>query len=314
MKTTTLISIILFLMLGGCTQDKAGWYGIIERERHSLSAPVGEQISEVLVREGARVSAGQLLLRLDDTSARARIAQREAELAELEALREELTQGPRRETIARAQAAVQGTQADAVDAEQKLQRAEQLLLSGAGTQAERDQLLAARDQALSRAEQAIQQLAELLNGTRPEQLSQVDARINAASARLAIEQKALQDLSVTSAHDAVVDSLPWQRGDRVAQGTPLVSLLIDQHAYIRVYVPADARARISLGEQLLVKTDSDIAGFAATIRHIRAQPAFTPFYALNERDRARLMYLTELSLPADQSDLLTGMTVEVRLP
>ncbi|MDP2283745.1 MAG: HlyD family efflux transporter periplasmic adaptor subunit [Pseudohongiella sp.] len=305
---------LLLVTLSACEQETTGWYGLIERERHSLSAPVGELISEVLVREGDHVSAGQLLLRLDDQGVQARIAQREAEMAELKALRIELIQGPRNEAIARAESAVQGAQADVLDAKQKLQRADQLVRSGAGTQAELDQFLAAKDQATARLEQARQQLAELKNGTRPEQLLQIEARIAAAQARLTLEQKALQDLSLISAHDAVVDSLPWQPGDRVAQGAPLVSLLIDQQAYVRVYVPADARERLTPGAQLMVQPDSGIPAFSASIRYIRAQPAFTPFYALNERDRARLMYLTELELPASQSGLPTGMTVEVSLP
>ncbi|MDO8910171.1 MAG: HlyD family efflux transporter periplasmic adaptor subunit [Pseudohongiella sp.] len=315
MKITRLTLVVLMLLtLSACEQENSGWYGIVERERHSLSAPVSELITDVLVREGDQVRAGQVLLRLDDSSVQARITQREAELAELHAVREELTQGPRGEAIARAESAVQGAQADVLDAEQRLQRAQQLVRSGAGTQAEADQTLSVRDQAVARVEQARQQLAELRNGTRPEQLLQIDARIAAAAARLALEQKALQDLSLVSAHDAVVDSLPWQLGDRVAQGAPLISLLIDQQAYVRVYVPADARDRLTPGTQLMVQPDSDIPAFPANIRYIRAQPAFTPFYALNERDRARLMYLTELSLPEQQSGLPTGMTVEVRLP
>nr|MCH1932138.1 hemolysin D [Shewanella shenzhenensis] len=48
-------------------------------------------------------------------------------------------------------------------------------------------------------------------------------------------------------------------------------------------------------------------------RHIRSQPAFTPFYALNERDRARLMYLTDIDLPSDLN-LPAGVAVEVHLP
>lgn len=313
-KTHLFFVALLLLTLSACQPENSGWYGVVERERHSLSAPVGELISEVLVREGDHVSAGQLLLRLDDQSASARIAQREAELAELDALRAELIQGPRDEAIARAEAAIQGARADVLDAGQKLQRAEQLVRSGAGTQAELDQLLAARDQAVSREAQAQQQLAELRNGTRPEQLAQIEARIAAASARLALEHKARQDLSLISAHNAVVDSLPWQSGDRVVQGTSLVSMLVDDQAYIRVYVPADARDQLSAGEQLMVQPDTDMPAFLATIRHIRPQPAFTPFYALNERDRARLMYLTELTLPDSHTDLPTGMTVEVMLP
>ncbi len=315
MKNTRVAFITLLLVaLSACEQETTGWYGIVERERHSLSAPVSELISEVLVHEGDHVTAGQVLLRLNDSGVLARITQREAELAELFAVREELTQGPRREAIARAESAVQGAQADVLDAEQKWQRGEQLVRSGAGTQAELDQFLAAKDQAAARVEQAKQQLSELRNGTRPEQLMQIEARIAAAQGRLSLEQKALQDLSLISAHDAVVDSLPWQPGDRVTQGAALVSLLIDQQAYVRVYVPADARDQLALGAPLMVKPDSDTPAFSASIRYIRAQPAFTPFYALNERDRARLMYLTELALPDSQSGLHTGMTVEVSLP
>lgn len=316
MKQNTRLSsaVLLLLALNACTENDTGWYGIVERERHSLSAPIGELISEVLVQEGEHVTAGQLLLRLDDRAVQSRILQREAELAELQALREELQQGPRTEAIARADAAVQGAQADLLDTEQKLQRAEQLVRTGASSQAEVDQLLAARDQALARIEQIRQQLAELRNGTRPEQLAQIDARIAAAQARLTLEHKALQDLTLISAHDAVVDSLPWQTGDRVAQGTALISLLIDADAYVRVYVPADAYAQLSQGAQLRVQPDAELPEFMASIRHIRAQPAFTPFYALNERDRARLMYLTELTLPDTQADLPSGMTVEVMLP
>lgn len=308
-----IVSLVL-ASLSACEQDPTGWYGVIERDRHTLSAPVGELISDIPVREGDQVTAGQLILQLDNSTVNARISQREAELDELRALREELINGPRSEAIARAQSAQQGALADALDAEQRLQRADQLLRSGAGTQSDLDQRLAARDQALSRSEQARQQLAELIRGTRPEQLNQVDARISAAEARVLQEKEALKDLSLVSAYDAVVDSLPWRVGDRVAQGAALASLLINEHAFIRVYVPADAYDQVAVGRQLLVQADADMPAFLATIRHVRPQPAFTPFYALNERDRARLMYLTEVSLPDSHADLPTGMTVEVMLP
>lgn len=312
--TRSIIVSLVITSLSACEQDSTGWYGVIERDRHTLSAPVGELISDIRVQEGDQVTAGQLIIQLDDSTVNARIHQREAELAEILALREELIQGPRSEAIARAESVVQGAQADMLDAEQRLERAEQLLRSGAGTQSELDQRLAARDQALARIEQARQQLAELKSGTRPEQLNQVDARLAAATARLLQEQKALTDLSLFSAYDAVVDSLPWRRGDRVSQGSALASLLINQHAFIRVYVPADAYDKVKVGGQLLVQPDAEIPAFLATIRHIRSQPAFTPFYALNERDRVRLMYLTELTLPDSHADLPTGMTVEVMLP
>ncbi len=310
--TTTLVTTLL--MLTACQEEVTGWYGTVERERHTLTAPASELITAVMVREGDTVQTGQLLLTLDTTSVQARIAQRQAELADVQALQQELIQGPRMESLALAEATIRGAEAALLEAQQRLDRVEQLLQTGAATQSDRDQALAARALARSALEKATQTLTELRNGTRSEQLQQVEARVAAAQARLAIDEKALADLSLFSAHDAVVDSLPWQQGDRVAQGTQLISLQIDDEAFVRVYVPADVRDRLSTGQQLSIQPDTDMPAFLGTIRHIRPQPAFTPYYALNERDRARLMYLTEISLPASHADLPSGMTVEVSLP
>ncbi len=313
MKTRYLMMAIL-LVLTACQQEVTGWYGTVERERHTLTAPASELIKDVLVREGDQVKAGQLLLTLDTTSVQARISQRQAELAEVQAMQQELIRGPRMESLALAEASIRGADAALLETQQRLDRIEQLLQAGATTQSDRDQALAARDLAQAALEQATQTLTELRNGTRFEQLQQVEARVAAAQARLANDEKALADLSLFSAHDAVVDSLPWQPGDRVAQGTQLISLLIDAEAFVRVYVPADARDLLSTGQQLNIQPDAEMPAFLGTIRHIRPQPAFTPYYALNERDRARLMYLTEISLPASHADLPSGMTVEVSLP
>ncbi|MBU2039018.1 MAG: hypothetical protein KKH95_07725, partial [Gammaproteobacteria bacterium] len=49
-------------------------------------------------------------------------------------------------------------------------------------------------------------------------------------------------------------------------------------------------------------------------RNVRAQPAYTPYFALNERDRARLMHLTEIVLNDMPAGLASGLAVEVLLP
>lgn len=305
-------AMLLLIWLTACQPEPVGWYGVVERDVHTLTAPVSEQIVEVLVREGDSVTAGQTLLQLDNTLARARITQREAELAEAHAVLAELEQGPRAENIARARAAVTGAEASVLDTEQRLQRVQALISSGAATAADLDQLIAARDLAAAQRQQARQQLLELENGTRDEQLRQARARVDAAQARLQMEQKALADLTLISAHDGVINHLPWQTGDRIMQGQVLVSILIQDPAYVRVYLPADARAALAVGDSLRVLPDQ-LPAVEATVRHIHSQPAYTPYYALNERDRTRLMYLTELALP-ESAALPVGISVEVVQP
>ena len=54
--------------------------------------------------------------------------------------------------------------------------------------------------------------------------------------------------------------------------------------------------------------------FDGTVRWISADPAFTPYYALNARDRARLMYLAQVELPDSAASLPNGVPAQVELP
>jgi HlyD family secretion protein len=46
------------------------------------------------------------------------------------------------------------------------------------------------------------------------------------------------------------------------------------------------------------------------VRKVLADPAFTPFFALTERDRGRLTYLAEIDLPDASQDLPAGVPLE----
>lgn len=304
----------LAALLAGCSEETPRVFGTVERDRLTLTAPVGELVSSVNVSQGQRVMAGQVLLTLDPTAARARVALREAELARAQALLTELETGAREETLARARAILAGATAAVTEALQRFERTEQLVKTQVLTRADLDGARAARDTALARQAEARQSLLELENGTRSEQLAQARAGLDVARAALALEHKALADLTLSVAQDAVVDILPWRVGDRVAAGTQLIGLLATDKPHVRAYLPATWLKRVNIGTRVLLHPDGAGQPIAGVVRHIRSQPAFTPFYALNERDRARLMYLTEIDIGPEGAELPTGMALEVELP
>lgn len=76
-----------------------------------LSFALAGRMAEIAVREGDTVSAGQLLVRLDDAQARAAVAEAEAALATAEAQLAELEAGADAQEIAAAEAAVAAAQA-----------------------------------------------------------------------------------------------------------------------------------------------------------------------------------------------------------
>ncbi|MBC8797135.1 HlyD family secretion protein [Shewanella algae] len=314
MNKISLILTATLLLLQACGDNgESRAMGTLERDRIQLSAPVAEQIADIHVAEGDMVEAGQLLLQLDSRSAVARVAQRRAELAEAGARLDELQQGARVEERRAARAAIEAATAAATEARLRYQRTRELFAAKVVGQAELDAAIAERDHTKALVEQANEQWLQLENGTRSEQLAQAEARVAAAAAALKAEEKALDDLSLRAPLASEVDILPWKRGDRVAQGTQLVALLALDKPYARVYLPQTAISKLSRGDKLEVWVDGVEQPLKGTVRNIRSQPAFTPFYALNERDRARLMYLTDIDVEGAES-LPSGLALEVRLP
>ncbi len=314
MNKISLILTATLLLLQACGDNgESRAMGTLERDRIQLSAPVAEQIADIHVAEGDKVEAGQLLLQLDSRSAAARVAQRRAELAEAGARLNELQQGARVEERRAARAAIEAVTAAATEARLRYQRTRELFVAKVVGQAELDAAIAERDHTKALVEQANEQWLQLENGTRSEQLAQAEARVAAAAAALKAEEKALDDLSLRAPLASEVDILPWKRGDRVAQGTQLVALLAQDKPYARVYLPQTAISKLSRGDKLEVWVDGVEQPLKGTVRNIRSQPAFTPFYALNERDRARLMYLTDIDVEGAES-LPSGLALEVRLP
>jgi len=73
--------------------------GELASDRIELVAEVNEPITEIAVAEGETVTAGQLVLRQDDTRARARLREAEAAVGQARARLDELVRGPREEQI-----------------------------------------------------------------------------------------------------------------------------------------------------------------------------------------------------------------------
>jgi HlyD family secretion protein len=82
--------------------------------------------------------------------------------------------------------------------------------------------------------------------------------------------------------------------------------------YARVYVPEPWRARLAIGAEFPLRVDGIEPILRGRLRWIATDPAFTPYYALNAEDRARLVYPAEFDL-LDAQELPSGVPVQVLL-
>lgn len=309
-----IVAIVLLALLPiGCADRSANEaLGTLERDRIVLKATASEIILDEPIPEGTMVAAGTLLVQLDDARQQAVVARTRAEVAQAEARLEELRNGARPEEIAVASARVAGARAAVIEAAASYDRANRMLRQKLAAQATLDTALANRDAAEASLQSAQEELLRLTNGTRKEQLDQAAAAVQAATAQLSLEQKNLSDLSIVATRDAYLDSLPWHVGERVSLGATVAILLANDAPYARVYVPEPWRARLHVGDRRQVRVDGIAEPLSGQLRWIAIEPAFTPYYALNASDRARLVYLAEFDLEGGE-ELPTGVPAQVSL-
>jgi HlyD family secretion protein len=309
-----IVAIVLLALLPiGCADRSANEaLGTLERDRIVLKATASEIILDEPIPEGTMVAAGTLLVQLDDARQQAVVARTRAEVAQAEARLEELRNGARPEEIAVASARVAGARAAVIEAAASYDRANRMLRQKLAAQATLDTALANRDAAEASLQSAQEELLRLTNGTRKEQLDQAAAAVQAATAQLSLEQKNLSDLSIVATRDAYLDSLPWHVGERVSLGATVAILLANDAPYARVYVPEPWRARLHVGDRRQIRVDGIAQPLNGQLRWIAIEPAFTPYYALNASDRARLVYLAEFDLEGGE-ELPTGVPAQVSL-
>ncbi|NVK33377.1 MAG: HlyD family efflux transporter periplasmic adaptor subunit [Rhodobacteraceae bacterium] len=314
-QSSFLIATLALLTLCACNDEEGGIaLGTLERDRVALTATAAEVVVDLPVEEGTQVEKGDVLVRLNDTGQRAELAYAEAELAKATASLEKLRNGARKEELATAQAAVSGAEAALLETEQNFERIKDLRSRGTASDAAYDAAVANRDAAEASLASAREQLLQLKNGARPEDLAIAEAELAAASARVESARKLVSDLTVEASRDGFLDSLPWNLGERVTVGSPVAILLALEAPFARVYVPEPYRVKINKGDVLSVRVDGLDDSIEGTVRWISSEPAFTPYYALNQEQRARLMYLAEVALPDDANALPSGVPAQVILP
>jgi len=287
--------------------------GTLERDTITLSAPVTEQINAIFVKEGDIVVAGEALIQLDTTKAKLRVAQATANLEQAKFELKEKQNGARIENRQAAKASYEAAKATEEKAHLAYKRTKALYKKQTIGQAELDNTKTEYQQKIKLTKERLSQWLVLENGSRPEQISQLNAKVAALEATLQLSLQSLYDLTITAPAKGTVIQLPWVAGNRVNTNAPLIRLAKKSTPYAQVYLPQTTLNVIHKSQHINVWIDGYPKPFRGIVRYIRPQPAFTPYYALNEQDRSRLMYLTKIDIKNADS-LPSGLNLEIHLP
>ena len=320
MRAHSLLSLLLsasLVVVAGCARKDEAWevHGTLERDRLELVAESNEQIIDVPVHEGDRVAAGAVVLRQEAGTMQPRLDQARASVDEAGRRLAELQSGPRQREIEEARAALAGAQSALETETREFARVQSLVERKLVSATSLDQAQARRDAARSSRDQAVARLKLLQEGTRIEQLQQAQAALARSRAALSELETTASRYVVHAPRPGTIEALPYELGERPPAGAPVVVMLADGTPYARVHVPETLRAQFTAGSRVLARVDGIAEPLAGTVRYISAEAAFTPYYALTQKDRTRLSYLAEVTLDDPRAAALpAGVPVQVTLP
>ena len=233
--------------------------GRVEPERAPVKLGFEAQgrIVAIDVDEGDAVKAGQVLARLDDRLARARVTATEAALAQAKARYLFARRGPRTEDLAAARAEADAAAAAAHRGAEQA-RTERLGDVGAVATSVVDADGAAARVAQAQASAASARYQSLAKGTRPEQVEEAAAAIALAQSEVEAAKVALDQTVLRAPSDGVILRRLAEVGSIVTLTvpTPVVTLADLRHLEVRAEVDEADVAAISLGQTAYATADA----------------------------------------------------------
>ena len=180
-------------------------------------------------------------------------------------------------------------------------RQEELQLLVTGTPRAED--IAAAEAELEEAKQAWQ----LVNsGSRPEDIAAATAAVAATQAALNAVDAQMQELEIKAPVNATVDAVELQKGDLVAAGAPVLSLIDTSHLWVRAYVPEN-RLDFRLNDEVVVVADSYQGDtFRGRITFVASQAEFTPNNVQTPEERSKQVFRIKVTLLSGQDKLRPG--------
>ncbi|MBI1874460.1 MAG: HlyD family efflux transporter periplasmic adaptor subunit [Acidobacteria bacterium] len=324
-------ALLLALFLVSCRTaappDRARASGYVEAEEIQLAAKVGGRVVELKVGEGARVSVGQVVARLESTDTELALERARADRRQAEAQLRLLQAGPAPEDVRQAEAQIAAAEAEAAlardelaAAERDLERFETLLDSNAGSRKQRDDAATKRDVARQRvramderARAARATLARLRAGARAQEIDAARARVAAAHAAIKSLEQTSRDATVTAPLAGVVTQRLVDPGEIVPPGTPLLAIANLDEVWANVYVEEPVVPRIRLGQEATLRTDAGTA-LPGKVTFISSKAEFTPRNVQTAEERAKLVYRLKVTVKNEQGVLKQGMPVTAEIP
>lgn len=275
--------------------------GRIEAVEIDVASKSPGRLTEILVREGEFVTAGQVVARMDTQTLDAQRQQAEAQLRQSEnavnTARSQLSQ--RESEKAAAMAMVTQRQAELEAMRKRANRITDLSSRGVASAQEADDARAAVDSAAAALSAARAQVAatEAAIVTARSQISSAESAVEAARAAVARVQADLDDSILKAPRDGRVQFIVARSGEVIGAGGRVLNLVDLGDVYMTFFLPTEAAGRLAIGTEARIVLDAapDYV-IPAHISYVANVAQFTPKTVETESERQKLMFRVRASI------------------
>jgi HlyD family secretion protein len=289
--------------------------GIIEVTQVDVAFEVRGRMIERSVDEGAMVDKGEPVGRLDDREYRLRVASAAAAKDAADAKYRMMMKGSREQEVGRALAAREAADAALAMQTREYDRISRLHAEGIVAQTEVDRLQNLLASAQAQHDQAVQQLDQLREGFRTEEIEAARAELQRSTAELALAELDLARCQLFAPAAGRVLSKSREPGEMVEPGTPIVTLGDLSRPWVNVYVGERDLGKVRLGMAAQVTVDSfPDRPFPGKVTFIAERAEFTPKNIQTPDERVKLVYRVKVEVETRDEALKPGMPADTVIP
>lgn len=271
-----------------------------------------DRIREILVEEGDRVDAGQVVGRLETARLEPLVQQAAARAEAQRQVVARLEAGSRPEEILRARAAADQARAIMEDAQDYRDDVEKAFARQAASARERETAQRRLDAAQAAYRAAQQTLALAVAGPRQEDIDEAKAMLRMDEADLALAQQRLRDAELKAPTPGIIRARLLEPGDMASPARPALTLALTDPLWIRVYVDEPDLGRLKPGMRADVTTDSFPGKtYRGWVGYIAPTAEFTPKTVESLRVRTGLVYEVRVFVHNHEGELRLGMPATV---
>jgi len=311
-----LVAFLATLVAGyGCDRTRpASYQGYVEGEFVYVAGKIGGRLDVLPVARGATVKAGDTLFVLEHAFEAQGVVLASAQLTQAEDTLRDKEKGLRPEEIGQITAEL--GRARAAHELSNLEYDRRVKLFADATIA-KEELDSARTARARDREQVRELTAKLATGHLPSRIDQIRAAAAAVEAARATLDQAKWDLdqkTQTAGVSGLVYDVLHYRGEWVAAGSPVVTLLPPENVKARFFVPQAVAGSLAVGRTIRVACDGCGGPVPASISYISPKVEYTPPVIYSQGFRDKLVIMVEAAFAPDVAARMhPGQPIDVYL-